>query len=136
MYSKIARMVFVLYNSFLYTAAPLNEHTQFLYIGLFKRAILLSGSALSSWAVVDDPVSYALRLARAVNCSIPEDLLKDNELIVDCLRDRSLEELMLVDIQPPTFLSAFGPSVDGVVIKADFQKDLLSYMGPEFQGFG
>ncbi|XP_043589982.1 neuroligin-4, X-linked isoform X3 [Bombus pyrosoma] len=104
--------------------------------GLFKRAILLSGSALSSWAVVDDPVSYALRLARAVNCSIPEDLLKDNELIVDCLRDRSLEELMLVDIQPPTFLSAFGPSVDGVVIKADFQKDLLSYMGPEFQGFG
>ncbi|KAK1118095.1 hypothetical protein K0M31_015371 [Melipona bicolor] len=104
--------------------------------GLFKRAILLSGSALSSWAVVEDPVSYAMKLAKAVNCSIPEDLLKDNELIVDCLRDRSLDELMQVDIQPPTFLSAFGPSVDGVVIKPDFQKDLLSYMGPEFQGFG
>ncbi|CAK9806868.1 nlg-1 [Anthophora plagiata] len=104
--------------------------------GLFKRAILLSGSALSSWAVVEDPVSYALKLARAVNCSVPEDLFKDNELIVDCLRERSLEELMQVDIQPPTFLSAFGPSVDGVVIKPEFQKDLLSYMGPEFQGFG
>ncbi|KOX80400.1 Neuroligin-1 [Melipona quadrifasciata] len=104
--------------------------------GLFKRAILLSGSALSSWAVVEDPVSYAMKLAKAVNCSIPEDLLKDNELIVDCLRDRSLDELMQVDVQPPTFLSAFGPSVDGVVIKPDFQKDLLSYMGPEFQGFG
>ncbi|XP_011338292.1 neuroligin-4, Y-linked [Ooceraea biroi] len=104
--------------------------------GLFKRAILLSGSALSSWAVVEDPVSYALKLAKAVNCSIPDDLLKDNELIVDCLRESSLEELMQVDIQPPTFLSAFGPSVDGVVIKPDFQKDLLSYLGPEFQGFG
>lgn len=42
---------------------------------------------------------------------------------------------MQVDIQPPTFLSAFGPSVDGVVIKPEFQKDLLSYIVPEFQGF-
>ncbi|KAI4493252.1 hypothetical protein M0802_009540 [Mischocyttarus mexicanus] len=105
-------------------------------LGLFKRAILLSGSALSSWAVVEDPVFYALKLARAINCSIPEDLLKDNELIVDCLRESSLEELMQIDIQPPTFLSSFGPSVDGVVIRSDFQKDLLSYLGPEFQGFG
>ncbi|XP_017763246.1 PREDICTED: neuroligin-4, X-linked-like [Eufriesea mexicana] len=103
---------------------------------LFTRAILLSGSALSSWAVVEDPVSYALKIAKAVNCTIPEDLVNNNERIVDCLRDRSLEELMQVDIQPPTFLSAFGPSVDDVVIKPDFQKDLLSYMGPEFQGFG
>lgn len=86
--------------------------------------------------MVEDPVSYALKLAKAVNCTIPNDLFKNNELIVDCLRDRSLEELMKVNIQPPTFLSAFGPSVDGVVIKPDFQKDLLSYMGPEFQGFG
>ncbi|XP_066586116.1 neuroligin-4, X-linked-like [Prorops nasuta] len=104
--------------------------------GLFKRAILLSGSALSSWAVVDDPVSYALKLARSANCTIPEDLLKDNELIVDCLRQGSLDELMQIDVQPPTFLSAFGPSVDGVVIKPDFQKDLLSYLGPEFQEYG
>ncbi|XP_046416017.1 neuroligin 4 [Neodiprion pinetum] len=104
--------------------------------GLFKRAILLSGSALSSWAVVEDPASYALKLARACNCSVPENLAKDNELIVDCLRDASLDELLQVDIQAPTFLSAFGPSVDGVVIKPDFQKDLLSYLGPEFQGFG
>ncbi|XP_015588030.1 neuroligin-4, X-linked [Cephus cinctus] len=104
--------------------------------GLFKRAILLSGSALSSWAVVDDPGTYALKLARATNCSIPEDLFKDHELIVDCLRDANLNDLLQVDIQAPTFLSAFGPSVDGVVINPDFQKDLLSYLGPEFQGFG
>ncbi|XP_031785231.1 neuroligin-4, Y-linked isoform X2 [Nasonia vitripennis] len=104
--------------------------------GLFKRAILLSGSALSSWAVVEEPVSYALKLAEAVNCSVPKDLLKDHELLVDCLRESSLEALLRADVRPPTFLSAFGPSVDGVVIKPDFQKDLLSYLGPEFQGFG
>ncbi|XP_034947404.1 neuroligin-4, X-linked-like isoform X2 [Chelonus insularis] len=104
--------------------------------GLFKRAILLSGSALSSWAVVEDPVTYAVKLAKAVNCTVPADLLKEHELIVDCLRDTSLEKLMSADVQPPTFLSAFGPSVDGVVIKPDFYKDLLSYLGPEFQGSG
>ncbi|KAH0553970.1 hypothetical protein KQX54_006604 [Cotesia glomerata] len=105
-------------------------------VGLFKRAILLSGSALSSWAVVEDPVTYAVKLAKAVNCSVPSDLLKEHELIVDCLRETRLEDLMSADVQAPTFLSAFGPSVDGVVIKPDFHKDLLSYLGPEFQGSG
>lgn len=81
-------------------------------------------------------MSYALKLARAANCTIPEDLLKDHETIVDCLRESSLKELLVLDIEAPKFLSAFGPSVDGVVIKPDFQKDLLSYLGPEFQGYG
>lgn len=106
------------------------------FAGLFKRAILLSGSALASWAVVENPVSYALKLSKMLNCSIPEDLSRDHELLVDCLKASSLENLLQANIQAPTFLSAFGPSVDGVVIKPDFQKDLLSYMGPEFHGFG
>jgi neuroligin len=77
----------------------------------------MSGSAYSSWALVEDPVIYAMKLAKEVNCTIPEDLIKDHELIVDCLRDVPLEELFSADIQPPNFLSAFGPSVDGVVIR-------------------
>ena len=85
--------------------------------GLFHRAILLSGSAYSSWALVEDPVIYAIKLAKEVNCSIPEDLIKNHELIVDCLRDIPLEDLYATDIQPPNFLSAFGPSIDGVVIR-------------------
>ncbi|KAL7035670.1 hypothetical protein ACKWTF_008499 [Chironomus riparius] len=85
--------------------------------GLFHRAILMSGSAYSSWALVEDPVIYAMKLAKEVNCTIPEDLVKDHELIVDCLRDLPLEDLFSADIQPPNFLSAFGPSVDGVVIR-------------------
>lgn len=79
--------------------------------GLFHRAILLSGSAFSSWALVDDPVVYALKLAKEVNCSIPDDLIKNHEQIVDCLRDAPLEDLYAADIQSPSFLTAFGPSV-------------------------
>ncbi|KAJ0181477.1 hypothetical protein K1T71_003562 [Dendrolimus kikuchii] len=105
--------------------------------GLFHRAILLSGSALSSWAIVDDPVYYSLKLAKHMNCNIPEDLAKDHEVIVDCLRDASIEELLSVNISPPNFLTAFGPSVDGVVIKTDFAKDFLTmYATGDFPSFG
>ncbi|XP_075979945.1 neuroligin-4, Y-linked-like isoform X2 [Anticarsia gemmatalis] len=105
--------------------------------GLFHRAILLSGSALSSWAIVDDPVYYSLKLAKHMNCSIPEDLTKDHEIIVDCLREATIEELLSADISPPNFLTAFGPSVDGVVIKTDFAKDFLTmYSTGDFPSFG
>jgi len=63
------------------------------FLGLFHRVILLSGSALSSWALVEDPVSVAARLAQQVNCSLPADLLHEHEKIVDCLRSVPLEEL-------------------------------------------
>ncbi|XP_032512179.2 neuroligin-4, Y-linked-like isoform X2 [Danaus plexippus] len=105
--------------------------------GLFHRAILLSGSALSSWAIVDDPVYYSLKLAKHMNCSIPEDLAKDHEIIVDCLRDATIEELLSFDLSPPNFMTAFGPSVDGVVIKTDFAKDFLTmHSMSDFPSFG
>lgn len=88
--------------------------------GLFQRAILLSGSSYSSWALVEEPVVYAIRLAKELNCTVPEDLFKNHEQIVDCLRGVPLENLLAVDIQPPSFLSAFGPSVDGVVIRSGY----------------
>uniref|UniRef100_A0A1B0AJ85 COesterase domain-containing protein n=1 Tax=Glossina pallidipes TaxID=7398 RepID=A0A1B0AJ85_GLOPL len=86
--------------------------------GLFQRTILMSGSAYSSWSLVEDPVMFAIKLAREVNCSIPENVDKHHEQIVDCLRETPLEELYAADIQAPTFLSSFGPSVDGVVIRS------------------
>ncbi|XP_075235480.1 neuroligin-4, Y-linked-like [Lycorma delicatula] len=98
--------------------------------GLFHRAVLLSGSAMSSWALVEDPVSFAVRLARQLNCTIPDDLYRDHEDIVDCLRDIPLSELMKADVAAPAFLNSFGPSVDGVVIKIDFQEDLLTHFVP------
>ncbi|CAG9576275.1 unnamed protein product [Danaus chrysippus] len=105
--------------------------------GLFHRAILLSGSALSSWAIVDDPVYYSLKLAKHMNCSIPDDLARDHEIIVDCLRDATIEELLSFDLSPPNFMTAFGPSVDGVVIKTDFAKDFLTmHSMSDFPSFG
>ncbi|XP_073948977.1 neuroligin-4, Y-linked-like isoform X2 [Choristoneura fumiferana] len=105
--------------------------------GLFHRALLLSGSALSSWAIVDDPVYYTLKLAKHLNCAIPEDMDKDHEIIVDCLREASTEQLLSIDISPPNFMTAFGPSVDGVVIKTDFAKDFLTmYPTGDFPSFG
>lgn len=87
--------------------------------GLFHRVILLSGSSFSSWALVENPVIYALRLAKEVNCSIPEDLIKHHEQIVDCLREIPLLDLYEADIQAPKFLSSFGPSVSyySIIIK-------------------
>lgn len=95
---------------------------------------MLSGSALSSWAIVEDPVTSAMKLARQVNCSVPDDLFKDHEEIVDCLRDVPLEDLMRNDVPAPAYLSSFGPSVDGVVIKTDFREDLLTHFLPDMQG--
>ena len=49
--------------------------------GLFHRAVLLSGSAHASWAVVDDPVHYAVKLASHVNCSITRWVARTNPAV-------------------------------------------------------
>lgn len=108
-----------------------------MFAGLFRRAILLSGSALSSWALVEDPVSYALDLAKQVNCTAgaaAADAL-DPEPIVDCLRDVPLDRLMSAAVALPTYLSAFGPSVDGVVVKSNYHEDVVTNLLPEFDGY-
>lgn len=102
--------------------------------GLFRRAILLSGSALSSWALVEDPVSYALDLAKQVNCTV-DGAGNNPEPIVDCLREVPLNRLMSAGVALPTYLSAFGPSVDGVVVKSNYQEDVITNLLPEFDGY-
>lgn len=79
--------------------------------GLFHRAILLSGSSFSSWAIVENPVAYATQLAGQVNCTVPEDMDAHHERIVDCLREVSLAELLSAHVEAPSYLTAFGPSV-------------------------
>jgi len=43
----------------------------FIQGSLFRRAVLMSGSASAPWATVDDPAHYAVRLAANLNCSVP-----------------------------------------------------------------
>ncbi|KAG8191528.1 hypothetical protein JTE90_019592 [Oedothorax gibbosus] len=79
--------------------------------GLFQRVILQSGSALCPWALAKDAASHARKLAQSMNCST-----RDSTKLIDCLRKKRLEDIMSVDIQAPDHLSAFGPTVDGIVL--------------------
>jgi neuroligin len=54
--------------------------------GLFHRAVLMSGSGAAPWSLVEDPVHYAVKLAAALNCSLPTNMLKNHLQLVDCLR--------------------------------------------------
>lgn len=79
---------------------------------LFHRAILLSGSPLSPQSLARDPVHYGHQVARLVNCS-PE---LPHLHLLNCLRDAPLEQLLHTQLSVPEFTTAFGPSVDGVII--------------------
>ncbi|XP_037787712.1 LOW QUALITY PROTEIN: neuroligin-2-like [Penaeus monodon] len=77
--------------------------------GLFKRAILMSGSALSPWAAVQEPVYYAVQAARQLGCDVPDDLYRHYETLLHCLRDRTVDQILQVELETPQFLSSIGP---------------------------
>ena len=106
--------------------------------GLFKRAILHGGSALSSWAIVSDPLRYSYELASRVNCSIqapggpaPSDDRGeaghrggtsagpvDHAKLLQCIKYRVSAEVLGAavswpSLEAPRYRSAFGPVVDG-----------------------
>ncbi|RWS12481.1 neuroligin-4: X-linked-like protein [Dinothrombium tinctorium] len=62
--------------------------------GLFHRAIIQSGSALSPWAIANDAGKYGRLL-------------------------KSVHELLAVKFKVATHLISFGPTVDGIVIPND-----------------
>ena len=76
---------------------------------LFHRAIMESGSALSTWAVTDDPVKYTRELAAKLNCST---FLSRSNLLLQCFRSKTITELIEVDIEAPKYFSAFAPVID------------------------
>ncbi|KAK3862653.1 hypothetical protein Pcinc_031503 [Petrolisthes cinctipes] len=99
--------------------------------GLFQRAVLMSGSALSPWATVATPTHYALQFGRALNCTTAplhnSDFTPSNQDLdemVNCLKDKPLEDLQAVHISAPQYLPAFGPSVDGIVIRKNYRREL------------
>ncbi|XP_055926942.1 neuroligin-4, X-linked-like isoform X2 [Argiope bruennichi] len=80
--------------------------------GLFHRAIMMSGSALSPWAIARDANLYAQQIGRTVGCPTNQPAK-----LLECLRQRSVKDILRVDISVPMFLTGFGPTIDGIVIQ-------------------
>jgi len=70
---------------------------------LFHRAVLLSGSALSPWALAQHPDALRSLVADKLKCRIAGD-------IAPCLRNRSLTEILNVQLEHARFLCRFGPA--------------------------
>ncbi|XP_065108487.1 neuroligin 4 X-linked b [Paramisgurnus dabryanus] len=83
---------------------------------LFQKAIIQSGTALSSWAVNYQPAKYSRMLAEKVGCN--ED---DSVELVECLQKKNYKELIEQNIIPAKYHIAFGPVIDGDVIPDDPQ---------------
>ncbi|XP_068214038.1 neuroligin-4, X-linked-like [Palaemon carinicauda] len=98
--------------------------------GLFKRAVLMSGSALSPWASVWDPSGHAFDVATQLDCPVPNDLFRHYENLLQCLRKRPLHDILQVQLKTSKFQVTVGPSIDGVTIKPDW-KNHQSKMGKE-----
>ena len=82
--------------------------------GLFHRAILMSGTALSDWALTTSNV-FTIQVAQALNCPLKET----NNEMTECLQKRRLDEIMAVKVEAPEFKTRFGPMVDGSVVPND-----------------
>ncbi|PRD27949.1 UNVERIFIED_CONTAM: nlg-1 [Trichonephila clavipes] len=82
--------------------------------GLFQRAILQSGSALSPWAIARDALTYTRQVAAHVKCPT-----KDSAALVACLGKRPVQDILNVPLRVPDHLIAFGPTIDGVVIPGE-----------------
>lgn len=84
----------------------------FLGRNLFKRAIIQSGSAFSSWSVTSDPLHYAKQLAAALNCTSKRTGFSQNADLMHCLKQVPADQLVNADVKAPRYFSAFGPTVD------------------------
>lgn len=86
--------------------------------GLIRRAIIIGGSALSSWAIADNPLHYTNELADRLNCSRSPGQQQQQQqqsvvFLLQCLKRFSAEEIVAQDdIPSPKYLSGFGPTLD------------------------
>ncbi|XP_029166538.1 uncharacterized protein LOC114937283 [Nylanderia fulva] len=79
--------------------------------GLFKRAILMSGSAMSADAIGKGPLQITKQVAHALNCPTTSD----SELAI-CLRNQDVDRLLHAKIHKPKYVPAYAPLIDRAVI--------------------
>nr|XP_057906597.1 neuroligin 4 X-linked a isoform X2 [Doryrhamphus excisus] len=85
-------------------------------LDMFQKAIIQSGTALSSWAVNYQPAKYTRALAEKVGCNV-----LDSIDLVQCLQNKNYKELIEQYVTPAKYHIAFGPVIDGDVIPDDPQ---------------
>uniref|UniRef100_A0A182IJN3 COesterase domain-containing protein n=1 Tax=Anopheles atroparvus TaxID=41427 RepID=A0A182IJN3_ANOAO len=80
--------------------------------GLAQRAILLSGSALSPWALIPDPDAVRLEVSQQMACHLVpgrNGRKPTTDDITECLRDKPIEALMGVRLTSVRFMPSWGP---------------------------
>ncbi|XP_043789968.1 uncharacterized protein LOC122713500 isoform X1 [Apis laboriosa] len=95
--------------------------------GLFSRAILMSGSALSADAIGKAPLQITKQVAHALHCPTTTD----SDLAI-CLRGQDVDTLLNVKIHKPNYVPAFAPLIDNAVIP-DKPYNLMK--NPQFDRF-
>lgn len=93
----------------------------FLYgipLGLFQRAILISGSVLSPWALQRRPEDIASQVSAHLGCVGRLPLSHPESDLAPCLRRKHLSDLLNVVPDSPRFLPPFAPFVDNILIRS------------------
>ncbi|EPB77861.1 Carboxylesterase [Ancylostoma ceylanicum] len=88
---------------------------------LFRRAILLDGTALAPWAMAHNPQQYFAQVAENLGCLSRNrsSTFNDNiDTTLRCMQDHPADNVTkaVQAIEIPTFLSGFAPIVDGQLI--------------------
>ena len=98
-----------------------------------------SGSAYSSWAFSSNALKYAYQLVEKVDCAqstqqtsnqTTESLQPNtNSQIMQCLRSKSVEQLLAAQrqIHVPLHLSAFGPTIDGLLVANNVNQNFNNF---------
>ncbi|XP_023936218.2 uncharacterized protein LOC112044578 [Bicyclus anynana] len=89
--------------------------------GLFHRAILMSGSALSDAAMTRDPTQYTLQVAQSLGCS------PSSKNMMSCLQNKPLSEIKKVQILARRFETPLGPAVAGSFIPSEPANTMASF---------
>ncbi|EDV93357.1 uncharacterized protein LOC6564319 [Drosophila grimshawi] len=82
--------------------------------GLFHRAILMSGSAMSDWAASNQSLQLTMQIAQALGCPLSDH--KDEDALLDCLRQHRYQDILHIPTSLQPFSTSLGPIVDGHVI--------------------
>ncbi|XP_031344430.1 neuroligin-4, Y-linked isoform X1 [Photinus pyralis] len=88
---------------------------------LFKRAILMGGTALADWAFSSKPRYVTYQVAGSLNCPSSEAEL------ANCLRTRNTNEIVNASVSTDYYATRFGPIIDSRVVAGDPRQNLAKY---------